>query len=307
MTPKISIGMPVYNGEKFIRNALDSLLSQTFRDFELIISDNASTDTTSDICLEYIKKDTRIRYIRQEKNLGSIWNLNFVLQEASCKYFMWAADDDYWLSTFIEKNIMYLEADNTIVGSISDIGLYQKFTNMSKPSINEPSNRNKRKQKYVIPTTDSFEKRIKTYLKFFQASAIYGIFRTGELKKSCNVGNFWANDLAIVLNTLKYGNLNVIDEILMYRFVPEKSVSIIQYQLRAKIPIIKIIFMEFPFTIWFLKNFGCKIFIKNIHVFVKLNLRGEYVVLNETIRMIKRIIFRQDKFWNDTQDYCGRK
>ena len=100
---KISIGLPVYNGDKFIRNALDSILSQTFGDFELIISDNASTDSTSVICQEYMKKDPRIRYIRQENNMGGLWNLNFVLQEASYEYFMWAAVDDYWLSTFIEK------------------------------------------------------------------------------------------------------------------------------------------------------------------------------------------------------------
>jgi len=297
MSPKISIGMPVYNGEKFIRNALDSILSQTFRDFELIISDNASTDSTSVICQEYMKKDSRIRYIRQENNMGGIWNLNFVLQEASCEYFMWAATDDYWLVTFIEKNIIVLESDKTIVGSISDVALYGEFTDTAKPNINESSNKNLIKYQYVHPTTGSIEKRVKTYLKFFQASVIYGIYRTEILKKSCKIGNFWGNDLAIVLNTLKYGNLNVIDEILMYRFVPKQSISFIQYQLKAKIPRIKIIFLEFPFTVWFLKNFGWKMFIKNIHIFVKLNLRGEYVIISETIRMIKRIIFRQEKFW----------
>ena len=298
MNLKISIGMPVYNGEKFIRNSLDSILSQTFRDFELIISDNASTDSTSSICQEYARNDVRIRYIRQNRNMGSIWNLNFVLQEAKYGYFFWAAVDDYWLSTFIEKNIRVLEFDKTIIGSISDVELYRKFTDVSKPNINDPSNRNVRKYQYVHPTTGSIEKRVRVYLKFFQASIIYGIYRTDVLKKSCISDNFWANDLAIVLNTLKYGNLNVIDEILMYRFVPDgSSISLIQYQLRAKIPIIKIIFLEFPFTIWFLKNFDFKIFIKNIHIFVKLNLRGEYVVFNETVRIIKRIIFRQDKFY----------
>ena len=111
------------------------------------------------------------------------------------------------------------------------------------------------------------------------------------------MGNFWANDLAMVLNTLKYGNLNIIDEILMYRFVPKQSTSCIQYQLKNKTPWIKIIFLEFPFTVWFLKNFGWKMFMKNIHIFVKLNLRGEYVIISETIRIMKRVIFRQNMFW----------
>ena len=76
--PLISVGMPVYNGEAYLRDALDSLLSQTFRDFELIISDNASLDTTEAICREYAGSDSRIRYIRQTENLGAAANFQFV-------------------------------------------------------------------------------------------------------------------------------------------------------------------------------------------------------------------------------------
>jgi len=73
--PKVTIGLPVYNGEKFIRKNLDSLLSQSYPYFELIISDNASTDSTSSICKEYEKKDKRIRYIRQKKNMGAVFGI----------------------------------------------------------------------------------------------------------------------------------------------------------------------------------------------------------------------------------------
>ncbi|WNC86000.1 glycosyltransferase family 2 protein [Thermosynechococcus sp. QKsg1] len=89
----LSIGMPVYNGAKFIREALDSLLAQTFTDFELIISDNASTDETEAICREYAAKDKRIRYVRQAQNLGAAANFKYVLDEARGEYFMWAAAD----------------------------------------------------------------------------------------------------------------------------------------------------------------------------------------------------------------------
>jgi len=101
-TPKVSIGMPVYNGEKFIREALDSLLAQTFTDFELIISDNASTDATETICREYAAHDPRIRYVRQRENRGVLANFRFVLDEAVGEYFMWAAADDEWKSFFVE-------------------------------------------------------------------------------------------------------------------------------------------------------------------------------------------------------------
>jgi len=99
--PKVSVGMPVFNGEKFIREALDSLLAQTFTDFELIISDNASTDKTEAICRKYAIKDKRIRYVRQSKNRGGVNNFKWVLDAAVGEYFMWAACDDKWSKTYL--------------------------------------------------------------------------------------------------------------------------------------------------------------------------------------------------------------
>lgn len=107
----ISIGMPVYNGEKYIKEALDSLLSQTYRDFELIISDNASTDSTQSICESYAIKDKRIRYIRQKNNIGPAANFKYVLDQASSEYFMWAAHDDLWEPSFIEKSLSILSTN----------------------------------------------------------------------------------------------------------------------------------------------------------------------------------------------------
>jgi glycosyltransferase involved in cell wall biosynthesis len=109
--PKVSIGMPVYNGEKFIQRALDSLLAQTFKNFELNICDNASTDGTQRICLEYSGKDERIRYYRNDINIQPIQNFNRVLGHASGQYFMWAAHDDRWAPSFIESLVQALDSD----------------------------------------------------------------------------------------------------------------------------------------------------------------------------------------------------
>ena len=103
--------MPVYNGEGAIRAALDSLLSQSFSDFELIISDNASTDATGEICREYAARDRRIQYVRQPENLGAAPNFRFVLDKARGEYFMWAAHDDYWRPEFIQKCLSVLERE----------------------------------------------------------------------------------------------------------------------------------------------------------------------------------------------------
>lgn len=93
-TPRVSIGVPVYNGEPFLKQALESLLAQTFTDFEVIISDNASTDSTPEICQEFAARDRRVRYHRNARNTGMIANFRNVLELATGDFFMWACADD---------------------------------------------------------------------------------------------------------------------------------------------------------------------------------------------------------------------
>ena len=108
--PLVSIGLPVYNAEKRLRQALNSLLAQDYTNFELIISDNGSTDTTERICREYQAWNARIRYIRHTENRGSPWNFAYVAREARGRYFMWAAHDDLWDPSYIRKCYEMLEA-----------------------------------------------------------------------------------------------------------------------------------------------------------------------------------------------------
>ena len=117
--PNVSIGMPVYNGAKTIKKAIDSLLAQTFKDFELIISDNASDDETENICRKFVSKDSRIHYIRQDKNIGLYQNENFLLGKAVGKYFMFAAVDDWRSPEFLEVNVSALERNKKFVASTS--------------------------------------------------------------------------------------------------------------------------------------------------------------------------------------------
>ncbi len=107
--PRLSIGMPLYNSEQFLAEALDSLLSQTFSDFELIISDNGSTDQTEKICRDYADRDSRIRYERHEQNRGAIWNFNHVFSLAKGAYFKWSSYDDTCEPTFIERCVSVLD------------------------------------------------------------------------------------------------------------------------------------------------------------------------------------------------------
>lgn len=129
--PKVSIGMPVYNGGLFLRDALDSLLAQTFTDFELIISDNASTDNTGQICLEYARLDSRIRYIRQPRNIGAPDNFFYVRDQAVGEYFMWAAHDDRWKSNCLALWVNVLDSDISVGLVFSAVELLDYSTSCS--------------------------------------------------------------------------------------------------------------------------------------------------------------------------------
>lgn len=113
--PRVSIGLPVFNGEKYLKEALDSILTQTYQDFELIISDNASTDRTQQICREYSTKDSRIHYYRNEKNLGAPRNYNRVFGLSSGEYFKWAAHDDIHAPEYVRKCVSVLDTDPSII------------------------------------------------------------------------------------------------------------------------------------------------------------------------------------------------
>jgi glycosyltransferase involved in cell wall biosynthesis len=106
----MTIGLPVYNGENYLAESLDSLLGQTYEDFELIISDNASTDGTAGICRRYEQQDSRIRYVRQPRNIGCAPNHNFIVDEARGEFIKWASHDDLYARDLMERCVDALDA-----------------------------------------------------------------------------------------------------------------------------------------------------------------------------------------------------
>jgi glycosyltransferase involved in cell wall biosynthesis len=118
--PKLTVGLPVFNGEKYLAGAIDSILKQTFSDFELVISDNASTDHTQHICREYAAKDARIRYYRNEKNIGASKNFNRVFELSCGEYFKWTAHDDLQAPTYLQKCVAVLDKDPSVIACHSE-------------------------------------------------------------------------------------------------------------------------------------------------------------------------------------------
>ncbi len=210
----LSIGMPVYNGEKYVRQALDSLLTQNFKDFELIISDNASTDHTAEICKRYLEKDNRIKYYRNKVNIGAVANFNNLINYATAPYFMWASHDDMWESSYISKLINIMESDKSISLVFSD------FDNIDEDG----------KQIRVYPkilklsSSETIFKRLFKFIMFEEsdgkANLIYGIMRLNRLKEiggfNKTLGEVAADDLSLFSMLFK-GNFFIIDELLFHK------------------------------------------------------------------------------------------
>lgn len=104
----VSIGIPVYNGARFLATSLESLLAQTYEDIEFFISDNGSTDDTEEICREFAARDRRIRYMRADTNQGASWNYRNVAHQTAGRYFKWATHDDLLAPTYIERCVEVL-------------------------------------------------------------------------------------------------------------------------------------------------------------------------------------------------------
>src|SRR4051794_7288269 len=145
LTPLVSVGLFVYNGERFIEETLNSILNQTFTDFELIISDNASTDRTGEIAQAYAKRDNRIRYYRSEKNMGAGWNVRRVYELATGKYFKQAAVDDLLEPDFLRRCVEILESDPDCVVAyagtkeVDENGIFIKnYATPMRADLNDP-------------------------------------------------------------------------------------------------------------------------------------------------------------------------
>lgn len=280
---KIIIGMPVYNGAKFIHNAINSLLGQSYENFILIISDNCSTDNTQSICQNFLKKDKRIRYIRHEKNRGYVWNFNFVLNQADTEYFMWAGADDIWHPHFIEKNLNFLEKNKDFVGSTSEVEFFYKIwtdNDFTKLDETKPT----KKYEWVHPLIGTFEEKVKFVFNFCRFEYAYSIYRTKILKRCTIKSKFLSWEVPVILNLLKFGDLNVVDGIMTYKYMggkqdPDYYRKLYSTTRKQNFGILLSLFPFVPLTFHVLKIVGPKIFLKHLFVrFFKDNYRAQRLV-----------------------------
>jgi glycosyltransferase involved in cell wall biosynthesis len=170
---RVFVGMPVYNGDQFVEEAIECILNQTFKDFIIFISDNASTDQTENICRRYAAKDNRIVYFRHNRNVGPVRNFQYVKNQNSGQYFMWAAADDRRSPEFLQSLVDVLDRNPLVACAMSDVVVsygpstvsqHLKLESIRSEYLND-NERPRGKKFFVVPPT---------HLYF----CIYGLFRS---------------------------------------------------------------------------------------------------------------------------------
>jgi glycosyltransferase involved in cell wall biosynthesis len=187
--PRLSIGFPVYNGENFIRESLESLTKQTFTDFELIICDNASTDNTEAICREYASTDPRISYYRNSVNVGAADNYNRVFELAAAPYFKWAAHDDICEAEYLERCVAVLDKNPDVVLCYAKTKILDRF---GKHVRNYEDGYNK-----LISRKPS--QRFKEFHRIGgHCNPVFGVIRSEVLAKTPLIGKYPGSDRVLL-------------------------------------------------------------------------------------------------------------
>lgn len=201
-SPKISLGMPVYNGEKHLSAAIDSILGQSFGDFELLISDNKSTDSTAEICRDFANRDRRVRLVTQAENIGAAPNFNCVFYNSSGTYFKWCAHDDLLETTFLEKTYERLENDPNAVLAHSYTKILpdeKSVTEIYRPVFEMPSN---------APSTRLGEVMIRGR----RCYEVFGLIRRNALRRSSLIGNHKGGDNVLLYRLALLGTFAIVPE-----------------------------------------------------------------------------------------------
>jgi glycosyltransferase involved in cell wall biosynthesis len=205
--PRVTIGLPVFNGENYLQEALGSLLAQTYSDFELIVSDNASTDRTEDICRAYAAKDPRIRYFRNETNLGAMKNYNRVFELSLGDYFKWAAHDDLCAPEFLRRCVTVLEQNPSVVlcyTRMVDIDEQGKYLRETRTAFGVDSMRP--------------DERFRGLMHWgHQCAEIFGLIRASILRKTPLIANYADCDRVLLSEMSLYGSFYQVSEVLFFR------------------------------------------------------------------------------------------
>jgi len=204
--PRVSIGVPVFNGERYLPQALDSILAQTYQDFELVISDNGSTDGTEAICRRYAAADSRIRYYRHATTRGVTWNFRQVVLRSSGEYFMWVAADDKLAPDYVQRCVEVLDRESQVVLCYCrsvDMDEDGRFLRREEPELDTGAPRPHQRFRELIRMDHN-------------CAALFGLIRADVLKRTPIHGDFADSDRSVLAELALYGKYYQIPDDLFF-------------------------------------------------------------------------------------------
>lgn len=215
--PTVSVGLPVYNGENYLRTAIESILNQTFRNLELIITDNASTDATQAICQAYAASDERVRYVRNPKNMGAAYNYNLTVELAKGRYFRWNAHDDYCAPTSLEVCVTALDRHPDVIMAYSRTILIDEHDDVIEYHDDE----------FHLMDEAPHVRLARSLRGSAWCHPVFGLIRLDELRQTGMIGAYPSSDKVLLSELAIRGKIFETPEHLSYRRLhPEISTRV---------------------------------------------------------------------------------
>lgn len=218
MSVTVSLALPVYDGEKYLSEAVRSLLAQDFEDFELIITDNASTDRTGDISRMFAERDTRVSYIRNERNMGAAANFNIGFHASTGRYFKWCAYDDLISPNYVGDCVRALEAQPDAVLAFGSAKMIDGDGRVVGDRNNAMAG---------IIDEDGFERFRNIFDNSAHCDEIFGLHRREVLQRTSLMGAYWSADRTLLEEIAMMGKFAFVPGAVFYnRHHPERSILI---------------------------------------------------------------------------------
>ncbi|GAA1561500.1 glycosyltransferase family 2 protein [Kribbella sancticallisti] len=204
--PRLTVGLPVYNGEQYLSESLDALLGQSYGDYEMIISDNASTDGTEEICRDYLARNARLSYVRQPVNIGAAPNHNYVFEQSRTELFKWASHDDLYGRDLLLRCVEALDADRDLVLAHA----WQAIIDGAGDIV--------LKVDYPLDTDNpSAPERFKSLLLTVGGDDFYGVIRSEVLRRTPLHASYHHADRTIMAELVLHGRFHQVPELLYFR------------------------------------------------------------------------------------------
>ncbi len=209
--PRLTFAVPVFNGERFLADSLDSILAQSFGDFELVIADNASTDRTFEICEAFASRDRRIRILRSDVNRGAAWNYNRLLEQASGEYFKWHAHDDLIAPLYAARCLQRLDAH------VAEILCYPRTQVIDERGQAMPEDPADALSVTGVTPGGRLSEYFRSSFHNRSCNAILGIIRTSALRKTRLIGSYVGSDKILLAELALLGQFHQLPDSLFFR------------------------------------------------------------------------------------------